>query len=275
MHAALGLAVACALGACAVPSTEGDARVRADLQELARRSVFFGHQSVGVNVMDGLRQLAAQHAVPLKTLEVRPPTGVPPATFGHSFIPENEDPRLKLRNFREAFESGAAAGAEIALLKFCYVDFKADTDAAALFGEYQATIERLRARYPTTTFVHVTVPLTTVPGGPKAVLKKLLGRPAPPQLVENARRDEYNRLLRSAYQGREPLFDLARVEAIRHDGSLEARGWQGRTIPALVASYSSDGGHLNQEGQRRVARELASVLAAIPRVGPSSPERRD
>lgn len=240
----------------------GDAALRAELEALSTRRVFFAHQSVGVNVMDGLRRLAAEQGVALRIAEGG--RGVPAATFGHAFVGQNERPRTKLQGFAGAFDSGAAAGAELALLKFCYVDVKADTDVAALFAEYQATVAQLRARHPGTVFVHTTMPLTTVPGGPKVTLKRILGRP-PQELLENVRRDEYNALVRKAYAGREPLFDLARVEASRPDGSSETFEWEGRTVPALVPAFTDDGGHLNAEGQRRAARELVAVLAAVPR----------
>lgn len=245
----------------AVADAAGDPALRAELEALSRRRVFFGHQSVGVNVLDGLRQLAAQQGVGVRVAEVG--AGVPAGTFGHAFVAENGDPRRKLRSFAAAFESGAAGGAEIALLKFCFVDVKADTDVAALFAEYQASLAQLRARHPGTAFVHVTVPLTTIPGGAKATVKRMLGR-APTELLENLRRDEYNALVRKAYAGKEPLFDLARVEALRPDGTAETFEWQGRAVPALVPAFSDDGGHLNAEGQRRAARELVGVLARVP-----------
>jgi hypothetical protein len=152
---------------------------------------------------------------------------------------------------------------DIALVKFCYVDFDAHTDAKALFAHYRATIDDLRARNPGTTFVHVTAPLTTMEGGPKALLKRLLGR-APYGIVENLRREEYNALLRQAYRGREPIFDLAQVESTSKDGSAVTVEWNGRVAPVMAAAFTDDGGHLNAEGRVRAARELVSVLAAVP-----------
>jgi hypothetical protein len=244
--------------AAAVPA--GDPALRAELETLSRRRVFFGHQSVGVNVMDGLRALASQQGVELRIAEVS--TGLPAATFGHAFVGENGRPRTKLHGFARAVDAGAAAGADIALVKFCFVDVKADTDVAALFAEYQATLAQLRARHPGTVFVHVTVPLTTIPGGAAATMKRMMGRAAP-ELLENVRRDDYNALLRKAYGGKEPLFDLARVEASRPDGTAETLEWQGRHVPSLVPAFSDDGGHLNAEGQRRAARDLVAVLARV------------
>jgi hypothetical protein len=250
-----------AVALCPAAAAAGDPALRAELETLARRRVFFGHQSVGVNVMDGLRALAAGQGVDLHIVEVG--AGVPAATFGHAFVGENGQPRTKLQAFARALDSGAAGGAEIALLKFCFVDVKADSDVAAVFSEYQSTLAQLRTRHPGTVFVHVTVPLTSVPGGAKSAVKRMLGR-APVELLENLRREEYNALVRKAYGGREPLFDLARVEASRPDGTAETIEWHGRRVPALVPAFSDDGGHLNAEGQRRAARELVSVLAGVP-----------
>jgi len=238
-----------------------DAQTKAELQTVAQRRVFFGHQSVGLNIMEGLSRLATRNGVPLQIAEAK--EGVPDATFGHAFVAENGDPRRKLKSFEEAFETGAAAQAELALVKFCYVDFGVDTDAAALFADYQASMARLRARNPDVTFVHVTVPINGLATDLKSRVKRLLGRPSW-ELAANARRDDFNNLLRQAYQGKEPIFDLARVEAERPDGTLETADFQGRAVPVLRASYTHDGGHLNAEGQERAARALVSVLAAAP-----------
>ena len=40
--------------------------------------------------------------------------------------------------------------------------------------------------------------------------------------------------------------------------------WQGSVTPTMVPEYTDDGGHLNAAGSLRAARELISVLAAVP-----------
>ena len=94
-------------------------------------------------------------------------------------------------------------------------------------------------------------------------MKSLLGRPLG-GVAENARREAYNALLRQAYQGREPVFDLARVESTRPGGGAVTASWDGRPVAALAPELTDDGGHLNAEGRRRAARALLDVLAAIP-----------
>jgi len=249
-------------GAAAPCASGADAALKAELERLAQRNIYFGHQSVGNNLMDGIRQLAREAGVPLRIAEARTAAELRPGTFGHTLVAENGDPLRKLRSFEQAMGSRPAP-VDIAFLKFCYVDIDAGTDAKALFASYRATLDGLRAKHPGTTFVHVTLPLTEAQGGAKALAKRLLGR-APYGTIENLRREEYNALLRRAYAGREPLFDLARIESTAPDGTSVKVHWNGADAPALASAYTDDGGHLNAAGRLRAARELVSVLAAVP-----------
>jgi len=250
-----------ALGATTVAhSAADDENLRADLERIAQRRIFFGHQSVGVNLLEGIKQLSTMAGVTVRIIEVKAASDVKQAMIGQTFIAENEYPLKKLKSFED--DMGLKpTGLDIAFMKFCYVDFTADTDAKALFTSYRTTIEGLKARNPGTTFVHVTAPLTSEQGGTKEFVKRLLGRG---DSVKNVRREEYNSLLRKTYQGREPIFDLARVESTAPDGMAVTVEWKGIVAPAMVPVYTDDGGHLNSIGKLRAARELISVLAAIP-----------
>src|SRR5690349_617138 len=239
-----------------------DQGLRADLAAVAGKRIYFAHQSVGGNLLDGVAILSRQAGVPLRIVETPSAAHLAPGTLGHFFVPENGQPLHKLANFGKALGSGSAV--DIALVKFCYVDIDATTDAAALFARYQQTIAELQARNPQTTFVHVTLPLTTAQTGPKALAKRLLGR-APYGTIENVRREQYNALMRRAYAGREPLFDLARLESHAPDGALVTVSWDGSVAPAMASAYTDDGGHLNQRGRDLAARELIRVLAAAAR----------
>lgn len=238
------------------------ASLRDDLNTLAHERVYFGHQSVGKNILDGLKELSEAQGVPLNIAEVPRAGSLQGPGIGHVFVPENGDPLRKLANFKLALGEGSQA--DLALVKFCYVDIKADTDMRALFDAYRQTIDELRAKNPRTIFVHVTLPLTTVQTGPKAWAKRLLGR-APNGTLDNVKRDQYNTLLRRTYAGREPIFDLARVESIAGDGTQATVQWDGTQAPALVSAYTDDGGHLNHVGRLRAAEEFVRVLAAARR----------
>lgn len=230
-----------------VEGNAADMSLRGDLQRVAGQRIYFAHQSVGSNLIDGLMALAAKEGVRVRVSSLR--------------VGRNGDPAGKLRSFERAM-AGQGRGSDVAIFKFCYADVRADTDARALFDAYRTALDRLRNEHPETTFVHVTLPLTDVQGGLKALAKLALGR-HPYGTVENLRREEYNTLMRRHYRGREPLFDLARVESTAPDGAAVRVVWEERLAPALAREYTDDGGHLNVAGRTRAARELVSVLASI------------
>lgn len=262
-RATIGLVAAAALGG--QPQAEGadEARLREQLTALSRRRVFFGHQSVGMGVLEGLRTLAVGAGAPLRIVQVAEGDRPAEGSLQHAFVAANGRPEQKLEAFARMFRGGPAQGADVAILKLCWADFDGATDAGALFSRYRATLAELRRLSPRTTFVHVTVPLTTVQAGPKALLKRLLGR-SPYGVEENARRDEYNALLRAEYAGKEPVFDLAALESTGPDGRTVTYDSGGRRIPVLSEAWTDDGGHLNEAGRRRAALALVALLATLP-----------
>lgn len=248
--------------ASTAPGDTTDASLRYNLEHVAKLRIYLGHQSVGGNLLDGIAQLAAQEGVTIHIQEAPTADKVPANTLGHTYVANNRDPLGKLQAFDQAF-GPKASGLDVALLKFCYLDFEAGTDAAALFDRYQSTVAGLRARNPNMTIVHITSPLTTVQTGPKALLKQLMSK-APYGILENLRREEYNALLRRAYIGKEPIFDLALFESTGPDGSKTLVKWQGLQIPVLTALYTDDGGHLNAQSRLHMASKLVAILGTIP-----------
>jgi lysophospholipase L1-like esterase len=70
-------------------------------------------------------------------------------------------------------------------------------------------------------------------------------------------------LLRKNYEGKEPVFDLARIESTRPDGTRETFTQDGKTYYALVPAYTKDGGHLNKLGRKKVAEQLLLLLVSL------------
>lgn len=253
--------LAAALAGCGAQARPAPPALR-PLDALAQRRLFFGHQSVGDDILEGVgRELAARGAAAPRVMELAEGAELPAGTLAHRKLGRNEAPLSKLEAFAQQLERTPQV--DVAFLKFCYVDIDARTDVAALFARYRATFQALEARHPRTTFVHFTVPLTTVQRGPGAWLEVLRGS-APWGAEENARREAFNALLRSSYAGKAPVFDLARLEATAPDGSAERFEHAGASHPALVPAYTEDGSHLNAEGQAWVARHLLDFLAALP-----------
>lgn len=228
---------------------------------VASKRIFFGHQSVGGNILQGLEELAGGASVPLRIVASDRPDTVSGPALIHAAVGRNGDPRTKLAAFLGAAGRPEAA-VSVAMVKFCYLDITPATDPDSLFRDYRAAVEQLRQANPEATIVHITAPLTAEEGMPKRLLKKVLGRATVRDA--NRRRERYNALLRTEFE-REPLFDLAALESTRPDGGREASGGEADRAYALAPAYTDDGGHLNALGRRIVANRFLDFLAGLGR----------
>lgn len=232
-------------------------------ENLSRQKVYFGHQSVGDNLLGGLANLMKQEpGFRLDIVKSSDPSRFDRPVFAHSYVGANGDPDSKTRAFEAVVRAGIGGKADIALFKFCFWDIRATTDVGAVFKLYKETLAALEKDYPTTVFVHVTVPLTIHRSGLRQRLKSLVGRPDSWDL-DNVKRSELNALMVGEYRGKEPIFDIARAQSTLPDGRRTTFTHRGNTYPALAPSYGSDGAHLNEEGARWVAEQFLVTLARI------------
>ncbi len=276
-YAAVALSVALVVSSCRKPerpATSAPVRLAELLPDdavgrLTRKTVFFGHQSVGFNLLDGIRDWAAED--PRLRLDIRETADLAtlagPA-FAHARIGRNGNPASKIADFTNALRRRGGTRVDVALMKFCYTDFARLEDVPGVFRSYSEALADLRRESPGTTFVHVTTPLTA-PVNPaklfvKDWVKRALGRPT--GAGSERAINEFNDLVRKTYLGREPVFDLAAVESTRADGTRVTRRWAGNAVELLAPEYTSDGAHLNEAGRRRAALELLKVLTALPDV---------
>jgi hypothetical protein len=229
--------------------------------DLAQKRIFFGHKSVGVNIVEGLRSvMAARPSIKLDIRETSAPENLSGPVFAHSPIGTNKDPDSKIARFREIMDSGVGRAADIAFFKFCFIDVDHATDIGALFKSYVALVDQLGSRYPDLKIVTFTVPLLSKPVGIKTRLKRVLGR-LPWHEEDNIKRNLLNEMLRARFAG--SLFDLAAVES-RIDGTKKATFRKdGKDYELLRRAYTDDGGHLNATGRQIVALELLNFLAAL------------
>jgi hypothetical protein len=212
------------------------------LQTLAAKAIYFGHQSVGSNIMSGVQgQIAANPGTTLRVVGSSAASALAAGVFAHSSNGSNGDPGGKNDAFEATIRAGVGTAADIAFFKYCYVDVNKSSNASALFDDYRSHMAALKAAYPRVRFVHVTMPLTTTDSS------------------DNEVRERFNSLMRQAYGGSEPLFDLAVVESTAPDGSTVMVGG----VRAMAPAYSSDGGHLNATGQDVVAKALLLYLASL------------
>jgi hypothetical protein len=226
---------------------------------LSEKKIFFGRQSVGQNIVDGVRRVMEQNAsIQLDIRETSDPGDFTKPLFAHSPIGRNMDPRSKIDDFKRILESGVGQVADFALFKFCFVDVDHRTDIASLFTAYEEAITSLKSRFHGLRIITFTIPLTNTPRGFKPMVKKLLGMmPSPKE--DNKARNVFNSKLRERFGG--SVFDLAVVEATLPDGRETTFKDDNEMYRALAPVYTDDGGHLNTLGQQVVAIELLLYLA--------------
>jgi hypothetical protein len=241
-----------------IPMTSGGIS-EADLVTAADTRVFFGHQSVGMNILDGIPAVYEGRASkPPVLVETNTPLEGP--GVAHAFIGQNTDPVGKLADAERLLSGGLGSWADVALIKFCYVDVTAGSDVPRLFAEYQRTLSELESAYPDTTFLYVTVPLTTDPGFTEKV-KGLVGR-GNSSAADNAAREQFNDLLRREYADTGRIFDLAAIESTAPDGSRVSGQVDGRPYYALYRGYAADEGHLTPAASAMVAERLLAAVAS-------------
>ena len=219
------------------------------LSQVGKARIFFGHQSVGQNLLDGLKGLMDASASQVNIVKLDKAQTLPPGPcLAHAFIGENSNPASKIRAFSGFLDLDSAKQYDVALMKFCYLDITRDTDVRMLFQLYRDTIAAIRKRHPGLILIHATSPLT-YENGFRTFVKKILRKRTAAD--DNAKRAEYNGLLIREFEN-DPILDISRIESTRPDG--------GR-LSGLFCGYTSDGGHLNETGSKLLAREFVRVAS--------------
>lgn len=235
----------------------------AEWDTLASRRIFFGHQSVGRDIVDGMRRVLQDNRhIAVRVVAADDPGQIEGPAFIEARIGRNRLPETKSEAFGEVLARGFGEEPDaVAMYKYCYVDVLPETDPDELFADYVARTEALHAQYPDLTIVHMTMPLHTAPTGFTEQLKTMLGMST--QTYLNIKRNRYNDLLRERYAQTEPLFDLALIESTKADGSRAYTRHAGRNVYMLAPEWTHDGGHLTDEAQYRVAERLLVFLARM------------
>jgi hypothetical protein len=257
------------LAACSGPTNQGgdimiDDRLRTDISFLAVKRIFFGHQSVGFDIVNGVKDLAAMAEVPgMRIVEADDSARGDGPFFAHSFVGENGAPDAKCDDFVSTVSDVLGDSLDLAMMKFCYADIRSDRDVEAMFEHYQSTMERLIAEHPSVTFVHITVPVTMRSAWWKRLARSVLGKEDPWD-ISSTKQYEFNQMMRAAFGGR-PMFDLAQIGSTSPDGARAEFEYRGKPANELIAAYTYDGGHLNEYGRKVVARAFIHTLADILR----------
>ncbi len=242
-------------------SMSADETIHRELLQIQNKKIFFGHQSVGTNIINSMKEIASDYRdvkINWATIDNKSPEAE--YYFSDAFIGQNTQPDSKCDAFAEKIDKTFSGKIDIALMKFCYVDIDAGTNVDIVFKKYQTTIETLRNKFPQIMFIHTTVPLNAKPTGIKQFIKSLIGYSSNYEL-ENIKRNIFNSLLIEHYKT-EPIFDLAGIESTYSDGTRETFSNNGKLYYSLISEYTDDGGHLNAKGGRIAAENLIHILAS-------------
>ncbi len=230
---------------------------------LSGKKIYFGHQSVGYNIMHGVEAVLKQNPrINLKVVETYDPEKIDTGMFAHSQIGYNYEPKTKTEGFAFLMKAGLGTTVDYAFHKYCYVDILAYSDVEDLFSNYKATISKIKDRNPSAQIIHVTVPLSTLESGLKTKIKKMIGRPLA-GFQSNIKRNQFNAKMIAEYEGKDPIFDLAKFESTLPDGSRSQFVNNGETYYTLPTVYASDEGHLNGKGGTYIAEQLLLFLANL------------
>jgi hypothetical protein len=223
--------------------------------------VLFGHQSIGQNMLDGIRDLGSDGMlVPdILSLEDTMPPGDGTAICAFR-VGRNRDPMEKFRHFSDIVRGPPGDNVNAAIVKLCYVDVEDRSRIPGLFAAYQRMIDEVQSHRPTLAIGHCTVPLKVASSRLASTAQRLFGRWPGTDESNDARR-EYNDLLRKRYAADHALFDLASIES--------------RTAPAgrsqsLARAFTDDGSHLNKKGRRVVAELFLEFVPLLLEVGGAS-----
>lgn len=231
--------------------------------------IFFGHQSVGQNILDGLEAMTARPGS-LPVVDAADDDGA--AALLHARIGENGRPAGKIDDFVARLENRVGDSLDAALMKFCYADINAGTDIDGLAERYSRAVSHLARARPDIRLLHCTVPVRRMPTGARALARRVIRRPET-VLEDNRARTRFNLWLASEY-GSSRLFDLAGQESRTSRGRPIGRQSRGEWVSALSPAYTDDGGHLNPTGRRRLALAFSDFIAGIRRAGDNSGDER-
>lgn len=230
--------------------------------KLVQSTILFGHQSVGFNIIDGMKTVTHETSlIKLNFVETRALDEIITPAFAHFPVGVNKNPISKIYDFKKTVEAGQSRPLNVAFFKFCYVDIHEETDVEKLFAVYKSTLDTLIQQQPHTKFIHVTVPLRVVQAGPKAWLKKMIGKPIG-GYADNINRNAFNELLLREY-GEGTIFDLAQIESTDPNGTRATFEMDGKSYFYLLPEYTNDGGHLNQIGRQLAAEKLLIFLSKL------------
>jgi len=181
----------------------------ADLSVIFGHKHAFLHQSTGQYMLDAIPAVAgfaSPDTSKIRSIQWAPQdigNGINELWFSTSDV-------LQKTNDFATFVNEGTNGTyyETFLFKYCFLDQWQTANPSQtpqeVLAHYKQTVSALHAQFPGKRFVHMTWPIYEEVGWTEQ---------------ENVTHGKYNQLLRAEYGGKEPIFDLADIEATRADGT--------------------------------------------------------
>jgi len=215
----------------------------------ARDSFFFAHASVGGDIVSGLYALHQSAPRRYKLIIASDDATPPPAVRKgrvYEFDRGNPSWQRKVDDFKTYLAKGWGTRAGVLINKFCYIDPGVTLQYYAVSNRKRSAMSQLEQKYPAAKFVYTTIPLTTENGG------------------DNIARNQFNSALRAfAAANNKILWDIADIEAWSPKGVQSTFRSGGKTCQKMYAGYTTDGGHPNAAGARRLALAFYNLAAAV------------
>lgn len=226
------------------------------------KNIFFGHQSVGNNILQGIRKsIDNNNSSALRITNLENFNNETSKYFIESKIGFNGDPKSKIYDFCQKVELLSKNNLHIAMMKLCYADIKSNSDINEIFNYYNESIDSLQKKYPKLIIIHFTVPLTAKRNLINRLKDFFKGRPDN-SMMDNIARNNFNQLLVNKYPT-DRIFQLAKIESTYPNGRREEFDYQGKTYNSLITDYTDDGGHLNEKAQELIAQKLIYFLSDV------------
>ena len=232
---------------------------QAYLDQARQLKVLFCHASVGGTIMNGMvgrkglanenpqrYQIGRQQNADATWFDSN--TGI--IDISHTGWPLNGSKILGFDSHIRNLGYGQPLRANVAFMKYCYIDWQPRTDVQQRWNEYRITMEALEADFPDITFVWWTIAVNTA--GDAGDI-----------------REAFNNMLREyCINNGKVLFDLADIEShdLQDNPCYDDIGAEG-----LYAGYAVDGAHPTGIAQLRLASAMWWLLARIAgwEVGPT------
>jgi len=241
--------------------------------ELAHKKIFWGHRELGECVLDGITAIMRKHDfIKLNIVRTTDPNTFNKPILAHAELGTCVYPLTKIDEFDRVLQEGVGEKIDIALLKFCYSDFRWESNSEQTWERYRQMVNALRDKYPAVQFIHVTCPICTRPLRGQIIVREfvkyLLGRPT--IWADNAKRQSYNNFLISTYGGKDTVFDLARVESVGLEGFRRYVTYEEEKVYVLAPGLAMSVGNTNVQGSIQIAEQLLICLANTAGVPKSS-----